>query len=107
MHTSETIAAVLQRTEQDRGIVDSTTDHQVYSVPNGQKYGVPGHVPCDHVVVFRTQHGNPNAILPKPDTYCTFDGKDWRNGIWLPKGAWYEDSDEANSEQQDAAEEQQ
>jgi len=23
----------------------------VVSTPNGQKYGVPGHIPCDHAVV--------------------------------------------------------
>jgi len=37
------------------------------SVPNGQSYGVEGHVPCTHSVEFTYEHGQ-----------ATHDGHNWR-----------------------------
>ena len=41
-------------------------DQRVISTPNGQGYGINGHVPCDHVLHVQYERG-----------HSTFDGALW------------------------------
>lgn len=52
--TSEMHAEILQRHYEETigQHEDECYSYEVISLPNGQSYGIAGHVPCDHTAIF-------------------------------------------------------
>ena len=66
--TAQIRTAILARDAAERSADWGPVCHQIISTPNGQKYGLNGHVPCDHEVEFTYADG----------TVRRFDGAVWR-----------------------------
>lgn len=59
-------AEMLERDEDERRSQNRALIYDIISTPNGQSYGVNGHIPCDHSVKFTYASG-----------IKTFDGHNW------------------------------
>ena len=71
--TAEKAAFILERDIADRkGQESQMESYKIISTPNGQQYGINGHTPCDHEVMFTyaaSGNGRSRKVL--------FDGSDW------------------------------
>lgn len=55
-YTSEIHAAIITRDAAERDAARNSPEiprsSRIVSIPNGQVYGEPGHIPCDHYIEF-------------------------------------------------------
>jgi hypothetical protein len=78
-YTSDTIARILARDIQERRtpMENEICTQEIISVPNDQRYGVEGHIPCDHILEILYMDGSfKHAKTVKQSNYSL----QWVNG---------------------------